>query len=169
MYYYFICTNCYHMAHYTSMMPQYGLCIWSLCSRVVVLICAIWSLCVIYNVKCLWFLMCSTNVCYVYTKQLWCVCGQSSAWNQLMDVLNQLFVILHAYVTNLWIFCLVPKYLCYVMDEFFVWWSLLLLSYQIYVLLTRESNYLTIFLKKNINLGHFLVICRRTVYRFRYR
>jgi hypothetical protein len=48
----------------------------------------------------------------------------------------------------------VPKYLCYLIDEFFVLWSLLLLSYQIYVLLTRESNHLMKI--KKINLGHFL-------------
>jgi hypothetical protein len=47
-----------------------------------------------------------------------------------------------AYVTNVWVFSLVPKYLSYLMDEFFVSWSLLLLSYQIYILLTRESNHL---------------------------
>jgi hypothetical protein len=103
----------------------------------------------VYNLLCVGLLcvMC-------YFKQLCCVCGQSCAWNQLMDVLNQLFVILHANVTNVWVFSLVPKYLCYLIDEFFVLWSLLLLSYQIYVLLTRENNHLTKI--KKINLGHFL-------------
>jgi hypothetical protein len=50
--------NNYHMAHYTWMMTQWVLCIWSLCTRVVLLIGAIWSICVMYNVKCLWIVMC---------------------------------------------------------------------------------------------------------------
>jgi hypothetical protein len=57
--------NDYHMTHYTWMMPQWILCTLSLCGRVMILIYATSSLCVMYNVNCLQFVMCRTIMCYV--------------------------------------------------------------------------------------------------------
>jgi hypothetical protein len=64
-------------------------------------------------------------------------------------------VLLDTYVTNVSLICLLANYLWYFMDEFFVWWSFLLLSCQIYVLHTSKSKNVNKKSRKNFNLGPF--------------
>jgi hypothetical protein len=98
--------NDYNMTHYTWMMSQWVICIWSLCTRVVVLICTILSLCVMYNVKCLWFGMCRSIICFVLLEStMICMCT-TIFFKQINRCVQP-------------IICATPC-ICHLMDDFFL-------------------------------------------------